>query len=159
HDAGAHRECRRRRRDARRARAVPPPSRARPPAPRARATHRRGLARRAPPPPPPHPPASPPALAHGVTAPDGARQLRQHAARMSDDPTLSSSLEERTGLTLTERRELLSSAPGAEIDPLPPVLPPEGIVASRLRDVAANVGAARVDVAGVQGCAGAALAA
>ncbi|WP_394823758.1 transcription-repair coupling factor [Pendulispora albinea] len=44
--------------------------------------------------------------------------------------------------------------------PLEPILPPEGIVAARLRDVAARVAdrpAGRVDVAGVKGCSGAAL--
>jgi transcription-repair coupling factor (superfamily II helicase) len=52
-----------------------------------------------------------------------------------------------------------SSAP---LEPLPALLPPEGVVASRLRDVAARVtglGAAKLDVAGVRGSAGAALAA
>ena len=49
-----------------------------------------------------------------------------------------------------------------ELEPLPSLLPPEGIVASRLRDVAARartLAAGRLDVAGVRGCAGAALAA
>src|SRR4051812_19507920 len=84
---------------------------------------------------------------------------------MADDPTLHSWLEEHTGLSA---RELMANA-AAEIDPLPAVLPPEGVIASRLRDVAARIGAisaekggpkgVRVDVAGAQGCAGAALAA
>ena len=57
-----------------------------------------------------------------------------------------------------------SRAPAADLEPLEPVLPPEGIVATRLRDVAARVREAkrggRVDVAGVQGsAAGAVLAA
>ena len=53
-------------------------------------------------------------------------------------------------------------SPPAELEPLPPLLPPEGIVASRVRDVAARVKtleAGRIDVAGVRGSAGAALAA
>ena len=80
---------------------------------------------------------------------------------MSDEPTLRSSLEERTGLSA---RELLANAT-TELDPLPSVLPPEGVVAVRLRDAAARVAAngsahgkgARIDVAGVRGSAGAAL--
>jgi transcription-repair coupling factor (superfamily II helicase) len=52
--------------------------------------------------------------------------------------------------------------PTEELEPLPSLLPPEGIVASRLREVAARARAlssGRLDVAGVRGCAGAALAA
>jgi transcription-repair coupling factor (superfamily II helicase) len=54
------------------------------------------------------------------------------------------------------------NAPPEELEPLPSLLPPEGIVASRLREVAARARAlsgGRLDVAGVRGCAGAALAA
>lgn len=47
-----------------------------------------------------------------------------------------------------------------ELDPLPTVLPPEGVVASRIRDVAIAMRAlerGRLDVAGVRGCASPAL--
>jgi transcription-repair coupling factor (superfamily II helicase) len=72
-------------------------------------------------------------------------------------PPLGSSLEERTGLTARD----LSERSAAEADPLPAVLPPEGVIASRLREAAARVpdGAGTLHVAGVHGCAGAALAA
>ncbi len=49
-----------------------------------------------------------------------------------------------------------------DLDPFPPILPPEGVVARRLRDVAAraqSLQSGRLDVAGVRGSAGAALAA
>src|SRR6185312_5379868 len=58
--------------------------------------------------------------------------------------------------------ELLPQPPEPEVEPLPSLLPPEGVVASRLRDVAARAKAARggvVDLAGVRGSAGAAVAA
>src|SRR5215813_12628199 len=46
------------------------------------------------------------------------------------------------------------------LETLEPVLPPEGVIAARLRDVTARALASRrVDVAGAQGCASAALAA
>ncbi len=48
----------------------------------------------------------------------------------------------------------------SELDPLPPILPPEGVVAVRLREIAARVrglGAGHVDVSGVRGCASAAV--
>jgi transcription-repair coupling factor (superfamily II helicase) len=47
----------------------------------------------------------------------------------------------------------------SELDPLPSILPPEGIRAARLREIADAVarGARRVDVSGVRGCADAAL--
>ncbi len=66
-----------------------------------------------------------------------------------------SSLEERTGLSARD----LSERVAAELDPLPPVLPPEGVTATRTRDVAARVPAkaGTLHVAGVNGCAGAAL--
>jgi transcription-repair coupling factor (superfamily II helicase) len=70
---------------------------------------------------------------------------------------LTFTVAEQTGLAADD----LAPAP-APLEPLPPLLPPEGIVASRLRDVAARVlalGAGRIDVAGVRGCAGAAVAA
>jgi len=55
-----------------------------------------------------------------------------------------------------------SAAPDEALAPLEPILPPEGVVAARLRDVAARVlalGPGKLDVAGVKGAAGAALAA
>jgi transcription-repair coupling factor (superfamily II helicase) len=66
-----------------------------------------------------------------------------------------SSLEEQTGLSARD----LAARVAAEIDPLPSVLPPEGVSAARIRDLAARVpnGAGTLHVAGVHGCAGAAL--
>lgn len=67
---------------------------------------------------------------------------------------LRASVADRTGLTAE------SLARGqAELDPLPSVLPPEGIHVVRLAEVAAAARAtpARVDVAGVRGCADAAV--
>jgi transcription-repair coupling factor (superfamily II helicase) len=80
---------------------------------------------------------------------------------MPSSPSLTSTLEERVGLDADElvRR---AAAPPEELEPLPPLLPPEGITAARVRDVALQVkslGAAKLDVAGVRGCAAAALAA
>src|SRR5580658_5826454 len=74
------------------------------------------------------------------------------------DPTLrsfGSSLEERTGLSARD----LSERVAEELDPLPAVLPPEGVSAIRTRDAAMRVpaGAGTLHVAGVHGCAGAAL--
>src|SRR6185295_18836025 len=43
-----------------------------------------------------------------------------------------------------------------QLDPLPPVLPPEGVVVTRLVDLA-SMRAPRVDVAGVRGAADAAI--
>jgi transcription-repair coupling factor (superfamily II helicase) len=74
-------------------------------------------------------------------------------------PSLTSTLHEQTGLTA---EGLVRPTPAEELEPLPPLLPPEGIVAVRVRDVAARVKAlavGRVDVAGVRGCGGAAVAA
>ena len=73
------------------------------------------------------------------------------------ESTFRSSLEERTGLSARD----LSERVNAEIDPLPAVLPPEGVTAGRMRDVATRVpaGAGTMHVSGVHGCAGAALAA
>jgi transcription-repair coupling factor (superfamily II helicase) len=65
--------------------------------------------------------------------------------------------------TLSERGEELeprASSPSPELDPLPSLLPPEGVTAAPLRDVVARVEAlrsGRVDVAGVRGSAAAAL--
>ncbi len=72
----------------------------------------------------------------------------------SQDP-LGSSLEDRTGLSARDLSERLA----AEVDPLPSVLPPEGVTATRARDAAARVpaGAGTLHVAGVRGSAGAAL--
>jgi len=75
----------------------------------------------------------------------------------SPSSTLTSTLAEQTGLAADD----LAPEPSA-LEPLPPILPPEGIVASRLRDVAARIRAlpvGRLDVAGVRGCASAAVAA
>ena len=56
----------------------------------------------------------------------------------------------------------MSGDPSLELEPLAPILPPEGVIAARLRDVASRakgLGAGRLDVAGVRGSAGAAIAA
>jgi len=53
----------------------------------------------------------------------------------------------------------MSDRAAEELDALPALLPPEGVVASRLREVAAravSLGVGRLDVAGVSGCAAAA---
>ena len=74
---------------------------------------------------------------------------------MPDSPSLTSTLRERTGLSASD---LARPAPTQEeMEPLPPLLPPEGVVATRLRDVAGRVkalGVGRLDVSGVRGSAG-----
>jgi transcription-repair coupling factor (superfamily II helicase) len=69
-------------------------------------------------------------------------------------PTLNASISERGGA-------LEPSQPPPELDVLPPILPPEGIRAVTLRDVALRVsalsGPGRVDVAGAKGSAAAAV--
>ncbi len=79
---------------------------------------------------------------------------------MPSSPSLRSTLEELTGSSADELAAQ-RTAP-VELDPLASLLPPEGVVAARIRDVAARVRGlrtGRVDVAGVRGCAGAAVAA
>ncbi len=79
---------------------------------------------------------------------------------MPSSPSLTSTLAERAALTADAVR--LAAAPAKELDALAPILPPEGVSAARLRDVAArasSLAADRMDVAGVHGCAGPALAA
>jgi transcription-repair coupling factor (superfamily II helicase) len=69
--------------------------------------------------------------------------------------TLSASLQERGG-----DLEGWAAATAGEVDPLGPILPPEGVRAVRLADVASRVrelANGRLDVAGVRGGAGAAL--
>jgi transcription-repair coupling factor (superfamily II helicase) len=83
---------------------------------------------------------------------------------MPSSPSLTSTLEEQTGRTADELGAIdAAAAPApAELEPLPPLLPPEGVVAMRLRDVVSRVrsaGPGKTDVAGVRGSAGAALAA
>jgi transcription-repair coupling factor (superfamily II helicase) len=51
----------------------------------------------------------------------------------------------------------VTDASTPELDPLPLILPPEGVVAVRLRDAVAPRPGSRVDVSGVRGSAGAAL--
>jgi transcription-repair coupling factor (superfamily II helicase) len=81
---------------------------------------------------------------------------------MPSSPSLTSTLEEQSGRTA---EELAPLATAIELEPLPSLLPPEGVVASRLHEVVGRVRAAapgtgvRIDVAGVRGSAGAALAA
>ena len=77
---------------------------------------------------------------------------------------MTSTLAERTGLTADE---LASPAPAEEVEPLGSLLPPEGVVAVRVRDVVARAksllatrpSTRRIDVAGVRGSAGPAVAA
>ena len=79
---------------------------------------------------------------------------------MPSSPSLHSTLGERTGLTADELARQRTAR--VELEPLPSLLPPEGVTASRVRDVAAralHLCAGKVDVAGVRGCAGAAVAA
>jgi transcription-repair coupling factor (superfamily II helicase) len=79
---------------------------------------------------------------------------------MPSTPSLTSSLGERMGLTAHDLAPTAGSP--AELEPLPSLLPPEGVVAARVRDVAARVRSAKVgtvDVSGVRGSAGAAVAA
>lgn len=73
---------------------------------------------------------------------------------MSSDP-LASSIGDRTGLTADDLRA--EEAP--EVEPMPTVLPPEGVVAARLREVASAARGlrGRLDVAGVRGSSGAAI--
>jgi transcription-repair coupling factor (superfamily II helicase) len=62
--------------------------------------------------------------------------------------------------TLTERGATLPEEERPELDPLASILPPEGLRATRLRDIATEVGAvgaSRIDVSGVRGSAAAAL--
>lgn len=73
--------------------------------------------------------------------------------------TLTSTLREQTGLTPEELSAGLQPTPES-LEPLESLLPPEGIVASRVGDVLARVRGPtrqRLDVAGVHGCAGAAI--
>jgi transcription-repair coupling factor (superfamily II helicase) len=79
---------------------------------------------------------------------------------MPSSPSLTSTLLERTGLTADGL--VRAHAAAEELEPLDSLLPPEGITASRLRDVSARAKAlrgGRLDVAGVRGSAGAAVAA
>ena len=83
---------------------------------------------------------------------------------MPSSPSLTSTLEEQTGRTADElgATDAAAAPASAELEPLPPLLPPEGVVAMRLRDVVSRVRAAgpgKTDVAGVRGSAGPALAA
>ena len=78
---------------------------------------------------------------------------------MPSSPSLTSTLQESTGVTA---EELARPEAPVELEPLPPLLPPEGVVAARVRDVASRVrstASGRVDVAGVRGSASAAVAA
>jgi transcription-repair coupling factor (superfamily II helicase) len=68
-------------------------------------------------------------------------------------PTLSATLSERG-------EELTTGAGPPDVDPIPSVLPPEGITAATLAEVARELSTAaspRMDVAGARGCAGAAV--
>ena len=95
----------------------------------------------------------------GARTRDGALSALAPRARApyvdAQTMTLRSSLEEQTGLSARE----LGARAAAELDPLPPVLPPEGVTACRVREAAARVpnGAGVLHVAGVQGCAGSML--
>ncbi len=68
-------------------------------------------------------------------------------------------MSNRLTATLSERGEELEVPKAAELDPLPALVPPEGVTAATLREVVARIEgrAGRVDVAGVRGCAAAAV--
>ena len=78
---------------------------------------------------------------------------------MPNPPSLTSTLQERTGLSPDE----LARPSPEDIEVLPPILPPEGVVAAKVRDVVAQAktlrGKGRLDVCGVRGSAGTAVAA
>jgi len=81
---------------------------------------------------------------------------------MPDSHPLASTIQELTGLTAEELAHPTPPVAPEELEPLPTLAPPEGVTASRLRDVAArtkSLGPERLDIAGVKGSAGAALAA
>jgi transcription-repair coupling factor (superfamily II helicase) len=65
---------------------------------------------------------------------------------MPSSPLLTSSLAERTGLTA---KEIVGPGPTDELEPLAPVLPPEGVIAARVREVVARAKSLRADLAGV----------
>jgi transcription-repair coupling factor (superfamily II helicase) len=72
-------------------------------------------------------------------------------------PLLTSKLAERTGLT---SEDLAILGRSEELEPLPSLLPPEGVTAARIAEVAErakSLRAEKLDVAGVHGCAGAVL--
>jgi transcription-repair coupling factor (superfamily II helicase) len=72
---------------------------------------------------------------------------------------LKSTLAENAGVAADELRSSISPPP-EPLEVLPPLLPPEGIVASRVHDVvvaAAELQRGRLDLAGVRGSAGAAV--
>ncbi|HEY5241904.1 MAG TPA: transcription-repair coupling factor [Polyangiaceae bacterium] len=94
---------------------------------------------------------------------------------MPSFPSLTSTLHEQTGLTADALARPAPALPAEELEPLPSLLPPEGVIAVRVRDIAARVKSLsspssasssassstsrRVDVSGVRGCAGASVAA
>src|SRR3984957_20624445 len=80
---------------------------------------------------------------------------------MPSSPTLTSTVHEQTGLDAETLARPEPTTPAEALDPLPPLLPPEGGAASRLRDVAERVKGLRgtLDLAGIRGSAGAAVAA
>jgi transcription-repair coupling factor (superfamily II helicase) len=81
---------------------------------------------------------------------------------MPDSPLLGSTLQERTGLTVEELVRSGASEAAEVLDPLASILPPEGVAVVRLRDIATHakaLGTGRLDVVGVRGSAGAAVAA
>ncbi len=69
---------------------------------------------------------------------------------------LRATIAERTDALSPERQEELARAIADELDPLPNVLPPEGVVVTRLAAIAAREDA-RIDVADVRGSADAAV--
>jgi transcription-repair coupling factor (superfamily II helicase) len=79
---------------------------------------------------------------------------------MPDEPTLTATLEE-AGLQADALESPVAIAAAEDLEPLPPLLPPEGVTASRLRAVVdhADGTPGRTDVSGVRGSAAAALAA
>jgi transcription-repair coupling factor (superfamily II helicase) len=78
---------------------------------------------------------------------------------MPSSPSLTSTLQEQTGLDAEALARPEPAVPAEELEPLPPLLPPEGVTASRLREVAERVKGlrGRLDLAGIRGSAGAAV--
>jgi transcription-repair coupling factor (superfamily II helicase) len=73
---------------------------------------------------------------------------------MPSSPSLTSSFAEQTGLTAEQLA--LATEPQDALEPLAPILPPEGVAVSRVREVVARTierETGRLDVVGVQGAA------
>ncbi len=91
--------------------------------------------------------------------PGQSTTLPRGAPGMPSSPSLTSTLAEHTGLDPEDLARPEPLLPAEELEPLPPLLPPEGVTARRLRDVAERVRALQgcLDLAGIRGSAGAAV--